>query len=47
MGFRKGVTTWCIDSIKHMYDSFVTHIRTIEGETIEFPITIGLHQRST
>ena len=29
-----------------MYDGAITSIKTMIGETSEFPITVGLHQRS-
>ena len=35
-----------IDVIKDMYDGVVTNIKTCEGITSDFSITIGLHQES-
>ena len=32
--------------IKDMYDDVVTMVRSLTGETTEFPITIELHQES-
>ena len=44
---KKMVYSKYIDIIKDMYDNSVTSIRTVEGETMEFPITIGVHQGSS
>ena len=44
---KKMVSSKYIDIIKDMYDNSVTSIRTIEGETVKFPITIGVHQGSS
>ena len=32
--------------IKDMYNNVVTSVRTSDGDTDDFPIRIGLHQRS-
>ena len=43
---KKGVIRGYIDIIKDMYEGVVTSVRTIGGETKEFPVTVGLHQGS-
>ena len=43
---KKGVPVKYIDIIKDMYDRVVTNVRTCEGITSDFSITIGLHQGS-
>ena len=41
---NKGNVPRCyIEIIKGMYEGAETSVRTIYGETIEFPLTIGLH----
>jgi hypothetical protein len=35
-----------ITLIKDMYDNIVTSVQTSDGDTIDFPINIGLHQGS-
>jgi hypothetical protein len=40
------VPTKYITLIKDMYDNVVTSVRTSDGDTDDFPIKIGLHQRS-
>jgi hypothetical protein len=41
------VSTKYITLIKDMYRDVVTFVRTCDGDTSDFPIKIGLHQRST
>jgi hypothetical protein len=41
------VPTKYITLIRDMYDGVVISIRAGDSETNTFPITIGLHQRST
>ena len=41
---RKGVWVAYIQAIKYMYDGAMIAVRTHEGQTESFPITIGLHQ---
>jgi hypothetical protein len=41
------VSTKYITLINDMYDNVVTSVRTSDGDTNDFPINIGLHQRST
>ena len=43
---KKGVWVGYIRVIQYMYEGVVTNVRTPEGETIDFPIRIGLHQGS-
>ncbi|EXC31207.1 DNA ligase 4 [Morus notabilis] len=43
---KRGVRVRYIKVIKDMYDGVVTSVRTVGGYTTEFPIRIGLHQRS-
>jgi hypothetical protein len=40
------VSTKYITLIKDMYDNVVTSVRTSDGDTNNFSINIGLHQRS-
>jgi hypothetical protein len=35
-----------ITLIKDMYDNVVTSVRTSDGDTNDFPVNIGLHQKS-
>jgi len=44
---KKIVPIKYIDIIKDMYDGVVTNVRTCEGITSNFSITIRLHQGST
>jgi hypothetical protein len=39
------VPTKYIGLIKDMYNNVVTSVRTSDGDTYDFPIRIGLHQR--
>ena len=41
---KKGVTKRYIEMIQNMYSGATTTVRTVVGETNDFPITIGLHQ---
>ena len=43
---KKKIPIKYIDIIKDMYDGVVTNVRTCEGITSNFSITIRLHQRS-
>ena len=43
---KKRVLVKYINIIKNMYDGVVANIRTCEGITSDFSITIRLHQRS-
>jgi len=43
---EKGVPIKYIDIIRDMYDGVVANVRTCEGITSDFSITIGLHQGS-
>ena len=43
---EKRVPMKYIDIIKDMYDGLVANVRTYEGITSDFSITIGLHQGS-
>jgi len=43
---KKRVPIKYIDIIKDMYDRVVANVRTCEGITSDFSITIGLHQGS-
>jgi hypothetical protein len=40
------VSTKYITLIKEMYDNVMTNVRTSDGDTNDFSINIGLHQRS-
>ena len=52
----RNVTWWALDKhkvptkyvglIKDMYNNVVTSVRTSDEDTDDFPIRIGLHQRS-
>lgn len=44
---KKEVTKSYIDVIRDMYEGVVITIRSPAGEASKFPITVGLHQRST
>ena len=44
---KKGVRVACIQAIKDMYNGARTAVRTHEGQTESFPITVGLHQGSS
>ena len=44
---KKGVRVVYIQVIKDMYDGAITAVRTHEGQTGSFPITVGLHQGSS
>jgi hypothetical protein len=44
--WRNTVQAKYITLIKDMHDKFVTSVRTSDGDTDDFPITIGLHQGS-
>jgi hypothetical protein len=43
---KNKVSSKYITLIKDMYDNVVTSVRTSDGDTINFLINIGLHQRS-
>ncbi|KAJ7942760.1 Retrovirus-related Pol polyprotein LINE-1 [Quillaja saponaria] len=44
---KKKVPTKYVEVIKDMYEGVLTRVRTIDGMTGEFPITIGVHQGSS
>ena len=43
---KRGVPIQYIEVIKDMYEGVVTSVRTVGGDTRDFPITVGLHQGS-
>ena len=43
----KGVSMAYIKVIRNMYEGVRTRVRTLGGDTIDFPLDIGLHQEST
>ena len=43
---KKCVTKRYIEMIQDMYDGAMTTVRTVVGETNDFPITVSLHQGS-
>ena len=44
---KKGVRIAYIRAIQDMHEEASTSVRTQDGDTVDFPITIGLHQGST
>ena len=47
VGFeKKGVAKKYIEMIQDMYSGAMTTMKTVVGETNNFSITVGLHQRS-
>ncbi|KAJ7957409.1 Retrovirus-related Pol polyprotein LINE-1 [Quillaja saponaria] len=44
---KKKVPTKYVEVIKDMYEGVLTRVRTVDGMTGEFPITIGVHQGSS
>ena len=43
---KKGVSLEYTRVIRDMYEGVRTKVRTVLGDTVDFPIDIGLHQRS-
>ena len=41
---KKGITKRYIEMIQDMYSGAMTTVRTVVGETNDFPLTVGLHQ---
>jgi len=46
-GEERGEDCLYIRAIQDMYEGASTSVRTRDGDTVDFPITIGLHQGST